>query len=283
MNDRLPRNEPKWPSSSAHAATSTPPPSARATSSPYITPSAPSSQPACGWVSTWLPSSSFGALAPRTTDDVADAVDRRIQPASLHPRHQPVARLHILRRIGRPMHAGLVFTDLAQRVEVAQQPLAIDARVHGAITMPCGRDQPIRRRRESRHLVRQRPKPLRMIQHDMRPIGEIHIDQLPIQRLPLRDIRHAPRARQQIVEFRIAVFPPVQEPVARQPDRDIPVRIRTTAPDHHRRLVLRPRAPPQPAHSLPPPATSRRTLPPRRATGSPARPAAPPDCCRSAT
>ena len=80
--------------------------------------------------------------APCTTDDIADAVNLRIQSRLCHPRGQPMARLHIFRRIGRPMHAGLVFTDLAQRVEIAQQPVAIDACRHGASVIPCGRISP---------------------------------------------------------------------------------------------------------------------------------------------
>ena len=81
-------------------------------------------------------------VAARTADDVADAVDLRLQPGLGHPRGQPMARLHVLRRISRPMHAGLVFADLAQRVEIAKQPVAVDACRHGASVIPCGRINP---------------------------------------------------------------------------------------------------------------------------------------------
>ena len=37
------------------------------------------------------------------------------------------------------MHAGLVFADLAQRVEVAQQPLGVDRVVMARCVIPCGR------------------------------------------------------------------------------------------------------------------------------------------------
>ncbi len=79
------------------------------------------------------------AIAARAAEDIADAVDLGLQPGLGQTCRQPMARLHVLRRICRPMHAGLVFADLAQRVEVAQQPVAVDACCHGATVMPCGR------------------------------------------------------------------------------------------------------------------------------------------------
>ena len=82
------------------------------------------------------------AVAARAADDVADAVDLRLEPGLGHPRRQPVSRLHVLGRIGRPMHAGLVFADLAQRVEIGEQPVAVDACRHGASVIPCGRINP---------------------------------------------------------------------------------------------------------------------------------------------
>ena len=65
-----------------------------------------------------------------------------------------------------------------------------------------------------------------MIQHDVRAVGEIDIDELSIQCLALRDVGDAAGACQQIVEFRIAVFPPIQEAVAGEPDRNVAVRVR---------------------------------------------------------
>src|ERR1700733_10398606 len=84
----------------------------------------------------------FRTAIGRTTDDIAYAVNLRLEPSLCHPRSQPMARLHIFRRIGRPMHPGLVSSDLAQRVEIAQQPVTIDARRHGASVIPCGRISP---------------------------------------------------------------------------------------------------------------------------------------------
>ena len=61
---------------------------------------------------------------------VADAVDDRLEPGLSHALGQPLARRHVLGREGRPVHAGLVGADLAQRVEIAQQAVGIDGR-HG--------------------------------------------------------------------------------------------------------------------------------------------------------
>ena len=52
-----------------------------------------------------------GPRAARASDDVADAVDFRISPASVMLLGQPVARCDIIGRVGRPMHAGLVLSD----------------------------------------------------------------------------------------------------------------------------------------------------------------------------
>ena len=65
-------------------------------------------------------------LAARASDDVADAVDLRIKAGLGHARRKPVPRFDILRRVGGPVHAGLVRTDLRQFAQVAEQPVAVD-------------------------------------------------------------------------------------------------------------------------------------------------------------
>src|SRR5689334_17134805 len=82
------------------------------------------------------------ARATRTSDDIADAVNFRFQPRLGHARNEPVSRLHVLGRVSRPVYAGLVFADLAQRVEIAKQPVAVDACCHGASVIPWGRISP---------------------------------------------------------------------------------------------------------------------------------------------
>ena len=54
-----------------------------------------------------------------------------LEPALLEPRHQPAAAFHVLRRIGRPVHAGPVVADLPQLVQVLQEAVGIDRRRHG--------------------------------------------------------------------------------------------------------------------------------------------------------
>ena len=106
-------NEPKWPSSSAHAATSM---RLDVAAEQQMRP-----------------------LAACASDDIADAVDFRIEPGLGHARRKPVTRFNVLGRVGGPMHAGLVCANLSQRAQIAEQPVAIDGFCHGAITMPCGR------------------------------------------------------------------------------------------------------------------------------------------------
>ncbi len=65
---------------------------------------------------------------------VADAVDRGVQPAGLHPLDQPVARLHVLGRVGRAVHTGAELADLAQFVEVAKERLGVDFFHTGSLT-----------------------------------------------------------------------------------------------------------------------------------------------------
>jgi hypothetical protein len=61
-------------------------------------------------------------------EHVADPVDRRLEAGPFHALDEPLARLHVLGRKRRPMHAGLMGADLAQFVEVAQQAIGIDGR-----------------------------------------------------------------------------------------------------------------------------------------------------------
>jgi len=58
--------------------------------------------------------------------DIADTVDRGRQSGLGQSGREPVAGLHILRREGRAVHACLVLTDFAQRIQVTQQSFAID-------------------------------------------------------------------------------------------------------------------------------------------------------------
>ena len=74
-------------------------------------------------------------------DDVADAVDLGVQPGLGQAGGEPVPRLDVLRRVGRPVHAGAVGADRPQRVQVVQQTLVVDL-AHGATAMPCGRISP---------------------------------------------------------------------------------------------------------------------------------------------
>ena len=63
-------------------------------------------------------------------DHGADAVDARVQPGLVEPVAKPMARLDVLRREGRAMHAGLVSAEGRQRAEVAKDAVGIDGRHH---------------------------------------------------------------------------------------------------------------------------------------------------------
>ncbi len=56
---------------------------------------------------------------------VADAVHLGLEASFLHARHQPAPGLHVLRRVGRAVHARLERPDPAQRVEVGEEALGI--------------------------------------------------------------------------------------------------------------------------------------------------------------
>src|ERR1700733_9117314 len=68
------------------------------------------------------------------TEDIADAVNRGIQPARGQAVEKPVSRFHVLRRESRPMYAGAELTDLAQFVQVTQEGVGVD---HGHRSGPA--------------------------------------------------------------------------------------------------------------------------------------------------
>ena len=126
-------------------------------------------------------------------DDVADAVDLGVEPGLGQPRGEPVPRLDVLRRVGRPVHPGAIGADRPQRLQVIQQPLRHRSCSwrHRHALRP---DQPVRRRNEAGDLVAQRPQPSRVVQHDVRPVVQIQVHHLAIRRLalPPRRSRRAP-------------------------------------------------------------------------------------------
>ena len=65
---------------------------------------------------------------PIAADHIADAVDDRVEPGLAQLPGQPMPRLDIDRRIGRPMNAGLVPTELGKPLEVGNDALSIDPR-----------------------------------------------------------------------------------------------------------------------------------------------------------
>jgi hypothetical protein len=62
-----------------------------------------------------------------TPDNVTDSIELRFQSSFTHSLNQPMARLHILRRVGRPMHAGLVPAYSSQIPKIFEKPIAVDA------------------------------------------------------------------------------------------------------------------------------------------------------------
>jgi hypothetical protein len=86
-----------------------------------MTPSAPSSQPAWFWDSVCEPSA-------RTAEHVADSVDRRFKPRVRETSDEPAARLDVLRRKRRPVHAALVSAELGEAAQVGEQSATIDLR-----------------------------------------------------------------------------------------------------------------------------------------------------------
>src|SRR5205814_6593511 len=72
-------------------------------------------------------------------DDIADAVDLRIEPRLRHAVGQPLARRDVVGRQGRTVDASLVGADLAQFVQVAENAVGIDGR-HGFLTQTSARN-----------------------------------------------------------------------------------------------------------------------------------------------
>src|SRR5882724_5594493 len=62
----------------------------------------------------------------RTANNIADAVELRLQPSFAHPRRQPMSRLHVLRRICRAMDASLVRADPRQAAELCKNSVAVN-------------------------------------------------------------------------------------------------------------------------------------------------------------
>jgi len=67
--------------------------------------------------------SALGAAA----DDIADAVDHRLEPRFLHAARQPVPALDVLWREVRTVSAGLVAAEISDAAQVAQSSFAVDA------------------------------------------------------------------------------------------------------------------------------------------------------------
>ena len=61
-------------------------------------------------------------------DDVADAVDDRVEPGFAHPVGEPLPRFDIDRRIGRAVDAGLVAAEFGKPPQVGDDALSVDGR-----------------------------------------------------------------------------------------------------------------------------------------------------------
>ena len=61
-------------------------------------------------------------------DDIADAVDQRVEPGLAKLPSQPVPRLDIDRRIGRPVHTRLVAAEIGQPFQIGDDALSVDPR-----------------------------------------------------------------------------------------------------------------------------------------------------------
>ena len=74
----------------------------------------------------------------RPGENIADAVDRRVKTGRRQLLDEPGSRRHVLRRIGRPMHAGLIFPEFRQTALVGKQAFSIYFR-HSSIFRRSGR------------------------------------------------------------------------------------------------------------------------------------------------
>jgi hypothetical protein len=65
---------------------------------------------------------------PIAADHVADAVDHRIEPGLGEFLDEPLARGDVVRRVGRPVHPGLVASEIGEALQIGDDPLAIGSR-----------------------------------------------------------------------------------------------------------------------------------------------------------
>src|SRR5262249_44154892 len=65
---------------------------------------------------------------PVAADDIADAVDDRVESRGGELLGEPVARGDVFLRIGRPMHAGLVAAEIGKPLQIGDDPFAIGLR-----------------------------------------------------------------------------------------------------------------------------------------------------------
>src|SRR5581483_9504977 len=68
----------------------------------------------------------LGAARLALSQNIADAVDRGLEPGRRALLGEPVARRDVFGRERRPMHAGLVGTEGTQLVEIAEEAVRLD-------------------------------------------------------------------------------------------------------------------------------------------------------------
>jgi hypothetical protein len=61
-------------------------------------------------------------------DDVADAVDDRVEPGFAQPARESMPRLDIDRRIGRAMDAAFVTAEFGEPPQIGDDALSVDGR-----------------------------------------------------------------------------------------------------------------------------------------------------------
>ncbi len=69
-----------------------------------------------------------GPTRARTAEHIADTVNRRVEACVRETPGEPAARLDVLRRKRRPVHARLVGAELSQAPKVGEQSGAVDLR-----------------------------------------------------------------------------------------------------------------------------------------------------------